>query len=162
MTNSIKFNNVSTNKLTLNSIKEGIHLSASNIQIIKVKDDTYEKIETFTISTEDWQELAENEYIAISIIQDETSKELIKNYVSSGVYTQYASKLSGSNIYKYAVILTATHTIKDTTIVELLNTDPVLFSKYGFQMASQEGQNILLVSTDKPSESVSISIKVGV
>lgn len=66
--------------------------------------------------------------------------------------------LSGASPYTYSADVTATYTIGNDTIVELINDAPVLFSTYGFAIGAVSSQTVTIYSVGAPSSSVSLTI----
>ena len=66
--------------------------------------------------------------------------------------------LSASSPYTYQATVTATYTIGNDTIVELINDAPVTFGNYGFAIGSVSGQNVTIYSIGQPSASVTLKV----
>ena len=71
------------------------------------------------------------------------------------------SALSSSSPYTYQATVTATATIGNDTVVELINDQAVLFATYGFAIGSISGQNVTIYSIGEPSSSVTLKIGYG-
>lgn len=71
------------------------------------------------------------------------------------------TSLSSSEPYTYQATTTATATIGNDTIVELINDQAVLFATYGFAIGSVSGQNITIYSIGQPSSSVTLKVGIG-
>lgn len=63
--------------------------------------------------------------------------------------------------YSHKATITATATIGDNAIVELINNNAVLFATYGFAIASISGQVLTLYSIGQPSADVALTIGIG-
>lgn len=68
------------------------------------------------------------------------------------------SSLSNSDPYTYQTTVTATHTIGNNTVAELLNDSAVTFATYGFAIGSISGQSVTIYSIGQPSASVTLKI----
>jgi hypothetical protein len=66
--------------------------------------------------------------------------------------------LSDAAPYTYSTTITAIYTIGEDTEVELINDNAILFAKYGFAIASVNGQEITIYSVTQPSEDISLTI----
>lgn len=66
--------------------------------------------------------------------------------------------LSASSPYTYSATVTATYTIGNNTIAELINDNAVAFSNYGFSIGSISGQNVTIYSIGQPSASVTLKV----
>lgn len=89
------------------------------------------------------------------------------NYSSKTIYeTKYIQTtdwiaLSNNAPYTYFTTTTATTTISENAIVELINDNPVLFATYGFAIDSVNNQNIIIYSINQPDSVVSLTIGIG-
>lgn len=61
--------------------------------------------------------------------------------------------------FEYQVTVTATGTIPQNGVIELIADNAILFSTYGFCIASVANQNITIYSLSRPSETVTLKIK---
>lgn len=68
------------------------------------------------------------------------------------------TSLASSEPYTYSATVTATHTIGNDTVIELINDQAVLFATYGFAVGSVSGQSVTIYSIGEPSSSVSLKI----
>ena len=68
------------------------------------------------------------------------------------------AEASGISPFTYATTVTATHTIGNATIVELINDQAVDFAKFGFAIGSISGQSITLYALDSPVIPISLKI----
>lgn len=68
------------------------------------------------------------------------------------------SALSNASPYTYSTTVTATTTVSASTIVRLLNDQPVNFANYGFAVASVSGQVLTIYSIGQPDSSVTLTI----
>lgn len=66
--------------------------------------------------------------------------------------------LSASSPYTYQATATATYTIGNSTIAELLNDTPVTFANYGFAIGAIAGQTVTIYSIGQPSASVTLKV----
>ena len=66
--------------------------------------------------------------------------------------------LSSSDPYTYSATVTATHTIGNDTIIELINNQPILFANHGFAVASVSGQVLTIYSIGVPDASVTLEV----
>jgi hypothetical protein len=66
--------------------------------------------------------------------------------------------LSNSSPYDYQATVTATYTIGNNTIAELLNDAPVEFATYGFAIGSISSQSVTIYSIGQPSGSETLKI----
>lgn len=66
--------------------------------------------------------------------------------------------LSASSPYTYQATVTATYTIGNSTIAELLNDAPVTFATYGFAIGAISGQTVTIYSIGQPSASVTLKV----
>ena len=100
-----------------------------------------------------------------SAIRDGNGRRIDTNYLLKGSIENYTlsswTALSSSAPYTYQATVTATATIGNNTIVELINDQPVLFATYGFAIGSVSGQNITIYSIGQPSSSVTLKVKIG-
>ena len=74
------------------------------------------------------------------------------------IVTSDWSALSSSSPYTYQATVTATYTIGNSTVAELLNDSPVDFATYGFAIGSISSQSVTIYSIGQPSASVSLKI----
>ena len=79
-------------------------------------------------------------------------------FESYTIATSDWSALSSSDPYTYSTTVTATHTIGNDTLIELLNNNPVLFAKYGFAIGAVSGQTLTIYSIGEPDASVSLGV----
>lgn len=99
-----------------------------------------------------------NETVTFTILNTKLAVNTIETYAIAG--SNWTS-LSNSSPYTYQATVTATETIGNDTIVELINDQPVLFATYGFAIGSVSGQNITIYSIGQPSSSVTLKVKIG-
>lgn len=93
---------------------------------------------------------------------DETAIYLVDDVSAIETYTISSwTALSSSSPYTYQATVTATATIGNNTIVELINDQAVLFATYGFAIGSVSGQNITIYSIGQPSSSVTLKVSIG-
>lgn len=69
--------------------------------------------------------------------------------------------LSSSSPYTYQATVTATATIGNDTVVELINDQAVLFATYGFAIGSISGQSVTIYSIGEPDSSVTLKARIG-
>lgn len=71
------------------------------------------------------------------------------------------SALTESSPYDYQTTVIATYPIGSSTVVELLNDNPIQFANHGFAIGSISGQNVTLYSIAQPStvETLKINYK---
>ena len=72
--------------------------------------------------------------------------------------SQWSAASSDIDPFKYEVTVTATHTLMNKTMAELINDEAVSFAKYGFSIGSISGQNITFYSLKLPEQSVMLKI----
>lgn len=85
-------------------------------------------------------------------LTDDTTESVETYTVSSW------TSLASSEPYTYSATVTATHTIGNDTVIELINDQAVLFATYGFAVGSVSGQSVTIYSIGEPSSSVSLKI----
>lgn len=68
--------------------------------------------------------------------------------------------LSDASPYNYSTSIALTNSLEAATIIELVNDDPVLFSTYGFAIASASGSNVVVYSIGQPTSDVKLTFKV--
>lgn len=66
--------------------------------------------------------------------------------------------LSDSSPYTYQATATATYTIGNDTLVELINDQAVLFANYGFAIGAVSGQNVTFYSIGEPTSDVTLEV----
>lgn len=66
--------------------------------------------------------------------------------------------LAGSAPFTYSATVTATHTIGNDTIAELLNDQAILFGTHGFAIGDITGQTVTIFAIGAPSSSVSLKV----
>ena len=66
--------------------------------------------------------------------------------------------LSNSIPYTYSTTVTATHTIGNDTVIELINNQPIPFANHGFAIASVSGQVLTIYSIGVPDASVTLEV----
>lgn len=67
--------------------------------------------------------------------------------------------LASSSPYTYSATVTATHTIGNNTVIEMLNDQPVLFAEYGFAVGATSGQTVTIYSIGAPSSSTTLKVR---
>lgn len=68
------------------------------------------------------------------------------------------SALASSAPYTYSATVTATHTIGENTICQLINNNAVLFANHGFAIGSVSNQSVTIYSIGAPSASVTLEV----
>lgn len=101
-------------------------------------------------------------YRPLSAAQGSKLRECIDGQTKSyTIVTTDWTALASSDPYDYQVTIASTYNnFRSTTIAELFNDNPVLFSEYGFAIASMDYQNktITVYSIGKPSNSVTLNV----
>ena len=123
---------------------------------IDITDDTI-SVDTITIQ----EKLTAGTGIDITsntISVDTTVIEVVGETESYTIATSDWSSLSSSDPYTYQATVTATHTIVNSTVAELLNDSAVTFATYGFAIGSISGQSVTIYSIGQPSSSVTLKI----
>ena len=69
--------------------------------------------------------------------------------------------LADKSPYTYSATVTATATIGNDTLVELINDNAVLFATHGFAIGAVSGQNITIYSVGEPASSVTLQVDIG-
>lgn len=77
------------------------------------------------------------------------------------VQTSGWGALNNKTPYNYSATVTATATIGNDTLVELINDNAVLFATHGFAIGAISGQSITIYSVGAPSASVTLTIEIG-
>lgn len=63
--------------------------------------------------------------------------------------------------YTYTASVTITTTITDTTSIELVNNQPILFATYGFAAVEDSGQVITVYSIGEPTDDVTLTFLIS-
>ena len=87
-----------------------------------------------------------------------TVKQAVGTTETYAIATSDWSALSASSPYDYSATVTATYTIGNNTIAELINDNPVLFGNHGFAIGSISSQSVTIYSIGVPNASVSLKI----
>lgn len=74
------------------------------------------------------------------------------------IATSSWSALSNTSPYTYSTTVTATHTIGNDTVIELINDQAVLFAKHGFAIGAVSGQSVTIYSIGVPDASVTLEV----
>ena len=80
---------------------------------------------------------------------------IFENYT---IATSDWSSLQDSSPYTYSATVTASYTIGNDTVIELMNNQPVLFAQHGFAVASVSEQVLTIYSIGVPSASVTLEV----
>lgn len=91
-------------------------------------------------------------------VTDALASAAIGTTESYTITTNNWSALSASSPYTYSATVTATYTIGNNTIAELINDNAVAFSNYGFAIGSISGQNVTIYSIGQPDTSVTLKV----
>lgn len=83
---------------------------------------------------------------------------LTTNYEEFTITSSSWTKLSDKSPFTYSATITASKTITNTTIVELINNQAVLFATYGFVIGDITEQTITLYAISQPTEDITITI----
>lgn len=70
------------------------------------------------------------------------------------------SVLNDSAPYTYSATVTLTKLTSDSTSIELINNNPVLFATHGFAIASVSGSTVIIYSIDRPSADVTLTFEI--
>lgn len=99
-------------------------------------------------------------YITEDYLQDLISAAVFGTTESTTIATSDWSTITGAGNYTYTTTITPTYTLTANTQVELLNNQPVLFSTYGFAIASADTTNntVTIYSIGEPTDSVTLNI----
>ena len=96
---------------------------------------------------------------ALDASQGKVLKDLITGTTESYTIASNSwTALSASSPYTYSTTVTATYTIGNDTIVELINDNAVAFSNYGFSIGSISSQSVTIYSIGQPSASVTLKV----
>lgn len=87
-----------------------------------------------------------------------TVGQVIGTTESYTIATTDWSALSSSSPYDYQTTVTATYTIGNDTILELINDNPVAFANNGFAIGSVSTQSVTIYSIGQPSASVTLKV----
>lgn len=87
-----------------------------------------------------------------------TVGQVIGTTESYTIATTDWSALSSSSPYDYQATVTATYTIGNNTILELINDNPVSFANNGFAIGSVSSQSVTIYSIGQPSASVTLKV----
>lgn len=83
---------------------------------------------------------------------------LTTNYEEFTITSSSWTKLADKSPFTYSAIITASKTITNTTIVELINNQAVLFATYGFVIGDITEQTITIYAISQPTEDITITI----
>lgn len=89
---------------------------------------------------------------------DVITANITDNYEEFTITSSSWTKLADKSPFTYSATITASKTITDTTIVELINNQAVLFATYGFAIGEISGQDITLYAISQPTEDITITI----
>ena len=88
------------------------------------------------------------------------NKNAIGTTESKTIATTGWTALASSDPYTYSATVVVTTTISNSSIVELINDQAVLFGTYGFAIGSVSGQNVTIYSIGQPDASVTLKVNV--
>lgn len=89
---------------------------------------------------------------------DVITANITDNYEEFTITSSSWTKLADKSPFTYSATITATKTITDTTEVELINNQAVLFATYGFVIGDITEQTITLYAISQPTEDITITI----
>lgn len=145
------------------SLTSGNDTYTANTATLYLTEDTSVSYESQTLTTEQKTQARTNIGAGTSNfsgsyndLTDKPAGSTIETYT----ITTWTS-LSSSEPYTYQATTTATATIGNDTIVELINDQAVAFATYGFAIGSVSGQNITIYSIGQPSSSITLKVKIG-
>ena len=78
----------------------------------------------------------------------------------SVVISEFSALETAQGAYTHFVDITLTNSLDTMTSIELVNNNPVLFSTYGFAIASASGTSVVVYSIGKPSEDVTLTFEM--
>lgn len=81
-----------------------------------------------------------------------------QNVVDLTVQPSLWTALSSSEPYTYMCTINPGLTLNSSTEVGIINNNPVLFAKYGFVIGSVSGNNVIIYSIGKPTDSIVLSV----
>lgn len=83
---------------------------------------------------------------------------LTTNYEEFTITSSSWTELADKSPFTYSATITASKTITNTTIVELINNQAVLFATYGFAIGDITEQMITLYALSQPTEDITVTI----
>ena len=78
----------------------------------------------------------------------------------SVVVSEFSALETSQGAYTHSATVTLTNSLDTMTSIELVNNNPVLFSTYGFAIASASGTSVVVYSIGKPSEDVTLTFEM--